>query len=52
MPEISGNSVCIIGKTRSYLNVIGKDKKALRFWVEDSDGNNNNQYVINNYRYN
>lgn len=34
-PEISGNNVCIIGKTTSYLKTIGNEKKILQFWVED-----------------
>ena len=38
-PASNGQNVCIIGKTTSYLSVIGKDSKALRFWIKDNADN-------------
>lgn len=38
-PEINGSSVCIIGKTTSFMKYIGKDKSILQFWIEDDAGN-------------
>lgn len=38
-PEKNGQNVCIIGETTSYVSVIGKNTKALRFWVADEKGN-------------
>lgn len=38
-PASNGQNVCIIGKTTSFLSVIGKDTKALRFWITDDKNN-------------